>query len=160
MDGSPKTKVTPLLAPSNRNIRRRQRQGLVKLERWTTFVAKPTCHTKCPDQLRLPVPQFMLLLGGLYPLVSGQQHTVNLDQLVSLLPEVPGEQLTASFGMGDRGAAVASLVGATCCWPISAWRRATSWRPRARLRAASSKEGCRLTTVPVNLASSNDLFQG
>jgi hypothetical protein len=52
----------------------------------------------------------MFLPGGLYPFETGQQRTISLDQLVGRLPEATGEQLAASFGVGDRRAAVASLV--------------------------------------------------
>ncbi len=74
------------------------------------FVTKPICLSRSVrlGQLRFPALALMLLLGGLYPLVSGQENAVSPEQLVGRLPEVTGEELAAS------------------------------WRPRARLTASSS----------------------
>jgi len=77
------------------------------------FVTKPICLSRSVrlGQLRFPALALMLLLGGLYPPVSGQESAVSLKQLVGCLPEVAGEELAARFVMGHRGTAVTRLVG-------------------------------------------------
>jgi hypothetical protein len=52
----------------------------------------------------------MVLPGGLYPLKTSNECTISLNQAIDRRPEVTGEQLAASFGVGDRRAAVARLV--------------------------------------------------
>jgi len=77
------------------------------------FVTKPICLSRSVrlGQLRFAALALMLLLGGLYPPVSGQESAVSLEQLIGRLPEVAGEELAPRFGMGHRGTTVTRLMG-------------------------------------------------
>lgn len=85
-----------LLAGGNQGVRRWQRRGAGQLKRLGILQAKTPCQSERPGQRCFPSPPLLLLLDGLHPLVRGQQRTLGLNQLISRLPELPGEQLAAS----------------------------------------------------------------
>jgi hypothetical protein len=101
------------------------------------FVTKPICLSRSVrlGQLRFPALALMLLLGSLYPLVSGQESAVSPEQLVGRLPEVTGEELAARFGMSDRGTAVAGPTSHLLLTDLSAFAQ------RGQLAAEGTPHG-------------------